>query len=93
MNDFLNNTEKSELADLQSFRNVVLEDSYFDKNVEKAFMDFSKPSFVKKVAPSLLLAKEVGNMYCGTLYGCLASLLSETSFEQLVPIYFVKALD
>jgi hydroxymethylglutaryl-CoA synthase len=40
-------------------------------------MELSKPIFGKKVVPSLLVAKNVGNTYCGSLYGCLASLLSE----------------
>jgi hydroxymethylglutaryl-CoA synthase len=47
-------------------------------------MDFSKNAFNKRVAPTLLAAKQLGNMYCGSLYGGLASLVSETESETLV---------
>jgi len=56
-------------------RNVKLEDTYFDRDVEKAFMEQSKSIFEEKTKPSLLLSNEVGNMYTPTLYGGLVSLL------------------
>ena len=73
------------LADpeLESFKTLKLEDTYFDKNVEKTFVAVSKNMFAEKVEPTLLMAKMIGNMYCGSLYGCLASLLSQRS-DQLV---------
>ncbi len=41
----------------------------------KEFVQFSDPSYKEKVVPSLLLAKELGNSYCGSLYACLLSLI------------------
>ncbi len=38
-------------------------------------------SFAEKVAPSLALPREVGNIYTGSLYLALASLLSETASD------------
>jgi hydroxymethylglutaryl-CoA synthase len=56
-------------------RNVKLEDTYFNRDIEKAFMDYSKSTFEEKTKPSLLLSKQVGNMYTPSLYGGLVSLL------------------
>ena len=39
-------------------------------------MKCSSPEFEKKTVPTLLLGKEVGNMYTASLYGGLASLLA-----------------
>ena len=60
------------------------EDTYFDREVEKTFMDFSNAAFKKRVMPTLLGAKQLGNMYCASLYGGLASLLSEVASADLV---------
>ena len=68
---------------LQSqFSEVSLEDSYFNKEVEKSFMDISKATFESKTQPSLMIATNVGNMYTPSLYGGLISyLLSEDSVK------------
>lgn len=47
-------------------------------------MDFSNPAFKQRVLPSLLGAKQLGNMYTGSLYGGLASLVSEIPPAELV---------
>jgi hydroxymethylglutaryl-CoA synthase len=54
---------------------VKLEDTYFNRDIEKAFMEHSKSIFEEKTKPSLLLAYQVGNMYTPSVYGCLVSLL------------------
>ena len=54
---------------------MKLEDTYFNRDTEKAFMEHSKSIFEEKTKPSLLLAYEVGNMYTASLYGSLVSLL------------------
>ena len=46
-----------------------------DKDLEKELIRLSTSLFNKKTAPSLLFAKEIGNMYTPSLYGCLASYL------------------
>lgn len=54
-----------------------LEDTYSDKDVEKAFQKASLEIFSQKTKPSLLLSSRNGNMYTPSVYGCLASLLAQ----------------
>jgi hydroxymethylglutaryl-CoA synthase len=56
-------------------RNAKLEDTYFNCDVEKAFMKHSTSIFEEKTKPSLLLSNQVGNMYTPSLYGALVSFL------------------
>lgn len=58
-----------------SNRDLKLEDSYFDRDAEKALMAASNSMFTTKTKPSLLLANQVGNMYTPSVYGGLASYL------------------
>jgi len=68
-----------------SFAQVELEDSYFNKDVEKSFMDISKVTFESKTRPSLMIATNVGNMYTPSLYGGLVSfIVSHETAESLV---------
>nr|XP_054763979.1 hydroxymethylglutaryl-CoA synthase 1-like [Lytechinus pictus] len=88
LNDFLRDpspdtTEGSRYANVEEFRNVKLEDTFFDKNVEKAFMTASKEVFHQKTQPSLRLANQVGNMYTPSLYGGLVSYLASVPLDQL----------
>ncbi|CAG9839598.1 unnamed protein product [Diabrotica balteata] len=81
LNDFL---QKPDLyPSLEKFQKVKLEDSYFDRDLEKAFVDVSKQQFVEKTQPSLLVATQVGNMYTSSLYGGLVSLLVNKEPEVL----------
>jgi len=57
------------------FRESKLADTYFDRDVEQAFMTASKTVFQQKTLPYLLIAKRVGNMYTPSLYGGLCSYL------------------
>ncbi|MCL4125247.1 UNVERIFIED_CONTAM: hypothetical protein GTU68_009410, partial [Idotea baltica] len=68
---------------LERFRDKALSETYFDKEVEKAFLTFSKDLFEAKTKPSLLIANQVGNMYTPSLYGGLASILANSTAENL----------
>ncbi|XP_037092751.1 hydroxymethylglutaryl-CoA synthase, cytoplasmic-like [Pollicipes pollicipes] len=68
---------------LEAFRSKTLEESYFDRDVEKAFMERSRAQFEQKTKPSLLLASNVGNMYTPSLYSCLVSLLVSKKPDEL----------
>ncbi len=70
--------------ELSHLLQVSVADSYTSKEIEKGFMNFTKSEFKTKVSPSLLAAKNMGNMYCGSLYGGLASLLSTIPPNELV---------
>ena len=56
-------------------RNVKLEDTYNDRELEKALLSLSKQAFDSKTDPSLMLARTIGNTYTASLYGCLISYL------------------
>ena len=84
-NDFKANPDNFPDTLQSSFAQIELEDSYFNKDVEKSFMDASKMTFESKTEPSLLIAKNVGNMYTPSLYGGLVSfIVSHESVESLV---------
>jgi len=57
------------------YREAKLADTYFDRDVEQAFMTASKTIYQQKTLPYLLVAKRVGNMYTPSLYGGLVSFL------------------
>lgn len=50
--------------------------SLTDKQVEKLFVTVAKPHHQTRVAPSLVVPTNTGNMYTGSLYASLASLLT-----------------
>lgn len=58
-------------------RDVQPEETYFDRDVEKAFMKASSDLFEKKTKSSLLISNQNGNMYTPSVYGCLASLIAQ----------------
>lgn len=79
--DFLDNPDDKFYADVQAFRNMPLDKSYTDKDLEAAFLKKSKELYEQKVSVSTLLQRECGNMYCGSVYGGLCGLLSEKADE------------
>uniref|UniRef100_A0A1B6KR15 Hydroxymethylglutaryl-CoA synthase n=1 Tax=Graphocephala atropunctata TaxID=36148 RepID=A0A1B6KR15_9HEMI len=87
LNDFVN-TPKENIPDLypglEKYTGVQLEDTYFDRDVEKGFMEFSKAVFAEKTQPSLYVATQVGNMYTPSLYGGLVSYLINKPVSELV---------
>ncbi|KAH7935516.1 hypothetical protein HPB52_009505 [Rhipicephalus sanguineus] len=83
LNDFLRDSTSPKYASLAGFSSVHLEESVFDRDVEKAFMKFSQQMFEDKTKPSLLVSNQVGNMYTPSLYSCLASYLASFPVSQL----------
>lgn len=80
LNDFLLTSDAEQRKELfpafhEKYDTIKLEDTYFDRDVEKIFMDYSKATFNQKTKPSLLLANQVGNMYTPSVYSGLVSLL------------------
>lgn len=59
------------------------EESFLDKNLEKELIKSSELLFKKKTYPALLFAKEIGNMYTPSLYGCLISHLLSKPIQNL----------
>jgi hydroxymethylglutaryl-CoA synthase len=58
-------------------KTLTPEKSYNDKDVAKVFGDIGNEEFNKKVEPSALLPKNLGNSYTASMYTGLASLLSQ----------------
>ncbi|XP_044263580.1 hydroxymethylglutaryl-CoA synthase 1 [Tribolium madens] len=86
LNDFLASVpteRKNKFPNLDNFNEVKLTESYFDRDVEKAFLNFTKDTFEVKTKPSLLVASQVGNMYTPSLYGGLVSLLLNKTVSEL----------
>lgn len=86
-NDFLNASEEDREAQfpgLSQFKDYQRANTYFDRDVEKAFMTYSNQLFEEKTKPSLYLARNVGNMYTPSLYGGLVSYLVSKSPDQLI---------
>ena len=87
LNDFLSSSDEARMSDkfrgVERFAGIELAKTYFDRDVEKAFMSQSLPSFELKTKPTLLIATNVGNMYTPSLYGGLVSFLVTTPQDQL----------
>ncbi|CAH1965408.1 unnamed protein product [Acanthoscelides obtectus] len=86
LNDYLltpKELRSQKFPGLEQFTNVKLEDSYFDRDVEKAFLTHSQETFVAKTKPSLFMSSQIGNMYTPSVYGCLASLLISKNISEL----------
>jgi len=83
-NDFLRTPDDPKFAQMQHLREISIEDSFTNKDIEKAFVAHTKSEFEARVLPTLLCSKNMGNLYCGSLYSGLCSLISEIDSERLV---------
>ncbi|RGB30289.1 hydroxymethylglutaryl-coenzyme A synthase C terminal-domain-containing protein [Rhizophagus diaphanus] len=83
-NDFKRNPDNSIFESVQQFKDMSAEESFRSKDLEKAFITLSKSDYNKRVIPTLLAATQIGNMYCASLYGSLASLLSNVPSDELI---------
>ena len=83
-NDFLRNPSDSAFVGMESFANVSEDESYVNRDLEKAFMRITEKDYKAKVLTSLNVSKNVGNMYCASVYGGLVSLLGIMDSEALL---------
>ncbi|KAK6935320.1 Hydroxymethylglutaryl-coenzyme A synthase, C-terminal domain [Dillenia turbinata] len=77
-NDFLKNARSIDEAakeKLAPFSSLSGDESYQNRDLEKASQLVGKPFYDAKVQPSTLLPKQVGNMYTASLYAAFASLI------------------
>lgn len=83
-NDYLVNPSNPIFADVPAeLRDLDYTTSVTDKAVEKTFMGLAKKRFGARVQPSIQVPTQCGNMYCGSVYGSLASLLANISSQDL----------
>lgn len=60
----------------EEIKNLTYEQSLTDKNVEKAFVSLTKEAAKSRLNPGLHASTNVGNVYSGSLYLSLASVLA-----------------
>jgi hydroxymethylglutaryl-CoA synthase len=75
--DYLADPDNQAFAEVPAeLRDMDYEKSLTDKAVEKTFMGLTKKRFQERVNPGIQVATNVGNMYCASVYGGLAGLIS-----------------
>jgi 3-hydroxy-3-methylglutaryl CoA synthase len=62
-------------ATLKEYAHLSLEESFTNRSLEQASVTASRQEYNDKVAPSTLFPRELGNLYTGSLYSGLASLI------------------
>lgn len=72
------------VPDAEATLALPYEKTLTDKTIEKTFVGLAKSIYATSVSPTMACAKRCGNMYTGSLYGGLASLISSVPSEQLV---------
>ncbi|KAK4056893.1 3-hydroxy-3-methylglutaryl coenzyme A synthase [Microbotryomycetes sp. JL221] len=83
-NDYLSNPTHPKFKDVPSeFQQLNRSDTILNKEIEKCFVTITKQDFKNKVGPSTLTSRKLGNMYAGSLYGSLASLLNNVDSQEL----------
>jgi len=81
-NDFLEDPSNPIFADVPAeLKEMDYQTSITDKTLEKTFIALAKKRFASRVQPSIQVPTMCGNMYCGSVYGSLASLLSNITNE------------
>ncbi|KAK0629187.1 hydroxymethylglutaryl-coenzyme A synthase C terminal-domain-containing protein [Bombardia bombarda] len=82
--DYLANPESPAFADVPpEVRDMDYQKSLTDKVVEKTFMTLTKKRFQERVNPAIQVATLCGNMYCASVWGGLASLISFVDSDAL----------
>ncbi|XP_031097897.1 hydroxymethylglutaryl-CoA synthase-like [Ipomoea triloba] len=60
---------------LSPFSSLTGDESYSNRDLEKASQQVAKPFYDAKVQPTTLVPKQIGNMYTASLYAAFISLL------------------
>lgn len=82
--DYLANPASKAFADVPpEVRDMDYKKSLTDKVVEKTFMTLTKKRFQERVNPGIQVATLCGNMYCASVWGGLASLVSHVDSSAL----------
>jgi hydroxymethylglutaryl-CoA synthase len=83
-NDYLSDPSHPLFANVPAeLRDLDYQASLTDKTVEKTFMGLAKKRFAERVQPSIQVPTMCGNMYCGSVYGGLVSLISNVAPKML----------
>lgn len=76
-NDYLADSSNSAFTEVPAdVRDMDYTKSLTDKVVEKTFMTLTKKRYQERVVPAITAPTMCGNMYCGSVYSGLASILA-----------------
>ncbi len=82
--DYLADPDHKAFAEVTpEIRGLDYQKSLTDRVVEKAFMTLTKKRFQERVNPGLQVATNVGNMYCASVWGGLAGLITHVDSAAL----------
>jgi len=83
-NDFLVHPDHEAFASVpKEYLQADRRASIMNKDLEKLFSALAKPMMASKLEPGMTTVRRCGNMYSGSLYGGLASVVANSSDEQL----------
>lgn len=83
-NDFLESKSHPLFAHVaQEFHTMSREESLRSKELEKSFVQLSKPQFTSRVEPCIIAPSRCGNMYTASLYCSLLSLITNVGSDRL----------
>ena len=83
-NDYLSDPSHPAFASVPpEIEDVGYEASLTDKGVEKTFLALSRKRFAERVQPGTQVPTQCGNMYCGSVYSSLVSLLCNVGADRL----------
>jgi hydroxymethylglutaryl-CoA synthase len=75
--DYLANPDSPAFAEVPGdIRDMDYQKSLSDKVVEKTFMGLTKKRYAERLVPAIQVATNCGNMYCGSVWSGLASLVA-----------------
>eukprot|EP00164_Ancoracysta_twista_P000386 GFYU01000527.1.p2 GENE.GFYU01000527.1~~GFYU01000527.1.p2 ORF type:complete len:464 (+),score=177.94 GFYU01000527.1:117-1508(+) len=80
-NEFMRNPDQECFQDVQQFRDLDPSETYTNRELEQAFVKVSADDFKQKVAPSTTVSKQMGNIYTGSVYGSLISVISNKAHD------------
>jgi hydroxymethylglutaryl-CoA synthase len=84
-NDYLSDPSHPLFTDVPAeLRDIEYQASLTDKLVEKTFMGLTKKRFAERVQPAIQVPTLCGNMYCGSVWGGLVSLICNVAPKSLL---------
>ncbi|KAK5626205.1 hypothetical protein RRF57_001920 [Xylaria bambusicola] len=82
--DYLANPDHPAFAEVPGdIRDMDYQKSLSDKVVEKTFMNLTKKRYAERLSPAIQVATNCGNMYCGSVWSGLASLIAHVDSAAL----------
>jgi hydroxymethylglutaryl-CoA synthase len=82
--DYLANPDSPAFAEVPGdIRDMDYQKSLTDKVVEKTFMGLTKKRYAERISPATQVATNCGNLYCGSVWSGLASLISHVDSATL----------